>query len=249
LISSAVTISVLPVSSPPSVHDYDVCGQGAAMLSASSNETINWYTVANGSAPVFTGNNYTTPLITQPAVYYAAAGDVCPSPRVPVNVNVLQPPVVNLGNDTMVVSAATVTLDAGAGYASYSWSDGSTTQVIQVQSPSTTWVVVTDNAGCTGSDTININTPTGFEELLVHGYSVYPNPANDKINYTIDLGVDENMLVELFDAAGRIVSQFTVHGHGKVHGEMDVAKFSKGIYVLSFVSDHESKKMLLKIKS
>jgi hypothetical protein len=249
LISTPVTVSVTPVSDPPLVHDYSVCNQGTASLNATSNETVNWYSVPTGSAPLFTGNNYVTPLLTQTVTYYAEAGLVCPSQRIPVNVNILQSPVPFIGNDTIVVTGSTVTLDAGSGYASYEWSDGSTSQVIQVQSPATAWVSVTDSAGCSGSDTINISTPTIASEIDGPGYSVYPNPVIDKLNYDVDLGQDEHMLVQLIDASGRTVNQTTIHGHGFVHGVMDVDNIAKGIYVLSFISDHESMKVLLKIKS
>ncbi|MBX3396857.1 MAG: hypothetical protein KF841_15985 [Phycisphaerae bacterium] len=56
-----------------------------------------------------------------------------------------------------VCAGTPVTLDAGAGYASYLWSPGGEiTQTIEVTSSGTYSVTVTDGSGCTGSDDITI---------------------------------------------------------------------------------------------
>jgi len=47
-------------------------------------------------------------------------------------------------------------LDAGIGYYSYSWSNGSTGQWVIADKPDTYWVTVTNSLGCSGSDTINV---------------------------------------------------------------------------------------------
>jgi hypothetical protein len=44
-----------------------------------------------------------------------------------------------------------VTLDAGVGYAGYAWSNGATTQTIEVRDTGSYWVEVTDPNGCRGS--------------------------------------------------------------------------------------------------
>jgi len=64
---------------------------------------------------------------------------------------------VQLGGDTSLCDGETLTLDAGNPGASYSWSDGSMNQTLTVSQTDTYSVTVTDNAGCTGSDSIAIN--------------------------------------------------------------------------------------------
>jgi hypothetical protein len=63
-------------------------------------------------------------------------------------------PVVNLGPDTSACGA--IVIDAQNSGATYLWSENSTTQTITV----TANVWVTDGAGCTGSDTINLTINT-----------------------------------------------------------------------------------------
>lgn len=71
---------------------------------------------------------------------------------VQVTVNVATPP--DLGNDTAFCFGNQLTLNAGAGYASYQWQDGSTSQFLQVTQSNMYHVVITDANGCQASDTI-----------------------------------------------------------------------------------------------
>src|SRR5206468_1287474 len=71
---------------------------------------------------------------------------------------------VNLGNDTAFCSnQGSLVLDAGAGFATYLWSDSSTGQTLTVTTSGTYWVQVTDS-NCTASDSINV---TVFDSPVV----------------------------------------------------------------------------------
>jgi uncharacterized protein (TIGR02145 family) len=74
----------------------------------------------------------------------------------------------NLGPDQIMCQGGTKILDAGAGWTSYLWSTGATTQSITANAPGTYWVNATD-PGCTLSDTAVV--------------SLYPIPL-------VDLGPD-----------------------------------------------------------
>ncbi|WP_298741089.1 gliding motility-associated C-terminal domain-containing protein [uncultured Chitinophaga sp.] len=69
---------------------------------------------------------------------------------------VLDSPKVNLGADTLVCDGAAVRLDAGSGYNSYQWSNGATTQQIDV-TQSGTYSVNVSNGGCTVTDDKIVN--------------------------------------------------------------------------------------------
>jgi hypothetical protein len=73
-------------------------------------------------------------------------------------------PTVDLGIDQEVCGEATVTVDAGAGFISYLWSDNSTGQTADLES-GTHWVEVSDGS-CTGSDTIVISANPNPEPTL-----------------------------------------------------------------------------------
>ncbi|MGZ3862455.1 MAG: T9SS type B sorting domain-containing protein [Bacteroidia bacterium] len=47
------------------------------------------------------------------------------------------------------------TLDAGPGFSNYFWSTGASTQTISINAPGKYWVTVTNDQGCTRTDTVN----------------------------------------------------------------------------------------------
>lgn len=63
-------------------------------------------------------------------------------------------PVVSLGANVSKCPTDSVTLNAGAGFSSYSWSSGATTQSIKVAAPGQYIVTVSNADGCTAKDTI-----------------------------------------------------------------------------------------------
>ncbi|MFZ9955825.1 MAG: gliding motility-associated C-terminal domain-containing protein [Flavobacteriales bacterium] len=70
---------------------------------------------------------------------------------------------VNLGNDTSLCAGANITLNAGAGYTSYVWSNNFTTSTITVALAGKYFVTVKNATGCSASDTINITTSNSLK--------------------------------------------------------------------------------------
>lgn len=118
-------------------------------------------------------------------------------------------PNVNLGNDTTICIGDTLTLDAGAGYASYLWSDNSRNQTLRVWRKATYNVLVTSDKGCETLDEINIDTVRCANSLgsaMLDGVRVYPNPARSVVNIDFgDLKGKVNFI--LSDALGREIIQ------------------------------------------
>ncbi|HZG01757.1 MAG TPA: gliding motility-associated C-terminal domain-containing protein, partial [Chitinophagales bacterium] len=66
-------------------------------------------------------------------------------------------PVVDIGNDTLLCPGESITLDAGNPGMAYQWSNGATTQTLNLQIDQTSILAVSvDNAGCTATDQIMI---------------------------------------------------------------------------------------------
>lgn len=65
---------------------------------------------------------------------------------------------VSLGADTSICTNSTFSLNAGVGLAAYLWSTGETTPSIAVTQPGVYTVAVADIQGCTGADTITVDT-------------------------------------------------------------------------------------------
>ncbi|MES2544176.1 MAG: PKD-like domain-containing protein [Bacteroidota bacterium] len=81
--SKEVTVSVTP---PPTAVGATKCINNSVDLSVTGcSGTVNWFAAATGGTSIFTGSNYTTPVLTTTTTYYAScivAG--CESARVPV---------------------------------------------------------------------------------------------------------------------------------------------------------------------
>ncbi len=81
------------------------------------------------------------------------------------------PPVVDLGPDQLLCSGCNITIDAGAGYADYLWSNGQTTSTINVNTPGTYSVTVTNIGACSKTDEIEIITVLPSELTYFQGKS------------------------------------------------------------------------------
>ncbi|QQS30856.1 MAG: S8 family serine peptidase [Sphingobacteriales bacterium] len=64
---------------------------------------------------------------------------------------------VNLGADTVLCNGGTLNLNAGAGFESYLWSNGSTTESITASESGVYSVTITNDIGCSATDEIDIS--------------------------------------------------------------------------------------------
>jgi len=146
-----VTIRPTPVATTS--PDTSVCLGNSIMIKAFGGATYNWnpdptLTPSNVFDPIVTPTANTTYLVTVSSNFGCTN-----SADVTVNVNTLPAPVITPSGQTGFCDTASVnvSLDAGAGYASYLWSTGATTQVINVTQPGNYSVTVVDPKGCTGT--------------------------------------------------------------------------------------------------
>lgn len=143
-------------------------------------------------------------------------------------VGVFATPVVNLGEDYQVVTAIEYVLDAGAGFVSYLWHDGSTGQTFTVKTPgiNACAVTVTDLNGCPGYDETEIMLAVpdiGVVEI------VHPKTS-------CGLGPDENVQVAIqnlgnwdIDKSATIAVAYSVNGKAAVTENVSLnATFENG---------------------
>lgn len=148
-------------------------------------------------------------------------------------------PFIHLGNDTLICDLSLpFTIDAGAGFTSYLWQDGSTGQTFSVTTVGThnLSISVANNDGCTNSDTIVIVATicTGSKEVALSGnFSIFPNPASEEINIRFeDFEVGEYTL-SLLDIASRLLLQKKISlasPHQQI--SIDAGTLPTGIYWL-----------------
>lgn len=107
-----------------------------------------------------------------------------------VYIDVLESPAfVNLGPDTSICPANSITLNAHTGFASYNWQDGSTDSIFMVTAPGKYYVQVTN--GCSGvmSDTVNITADqpvivnAGIDRIKCNNDTIHLNAPPGFVSY------------------------------------------------------------------
>jgi hypothetical protein len=67
--------------------------------------------------------------------------------------------------------------------------------------------------------------------------NVFPNPANDKINLSIDAKTKFSGKITMTDINGRIVNEFQVTPSLEVKHVLDVRSLANGFYTITFSND------------
>lgn len=156
--------------------------------------------------------------------------------------DVLFSPTVDLGLDTIVCDTANFILDAGAGFASYSWNTGALTPSISPDelTDSLYIVTVTDAAGCSASDTVIVEVEicSGIKDnSLTNSFKIAPNPSAGIFTITAKGVNKENGKLLIRDISGKaIYTEEIIINSGEFKKEIDIHDFAKGIYFMTFNS-------------
>ncbi len=149
----------IAISDAPTVNlgaDIAVCNNGLSTLDAGASAVGYTYTYA-WSTLLHPATIATTQVISvdSSATYIVLVNNgygVTDADTIVVTVNPL--PVISLGSD--VTSCLTSTIDAGAGFTSYLWSNAEATQAITANSTGNYWVEVENSFGCFNRDTVHV---------------------------------------------------------------------------------------------
>jgi hypothetical protein len=240
---AAVLAVITPIPDPPTSSDQSRCADGSVTLNATSGTQVYWYDDPIAGNLLHTGSSFTTPLLTTTTPYYVEAGFDCRSSRDTVIAIIHDLPVVFLGNDTSIASGNTVTLDAGAGFVSYAWSTGASTQMITVGVNGTYSVLVLDSNGCANTDFIFVQVVVGVDEMSVNSsVFVYPNPVYELLNIEVLSGQNSDCRIQLLDVQGRVLqSKEERLSSGKNNFNLDLMNTAKGIYFLEIYTEQSRK--------
>jgi gliding motility-associated-like protein len=122
-VTATVTISLTITSTIPEER----CGDGTVTLKATaSSGDINWYDSASAGTLLYSGNAFTTPIISATTTFYAeAVVNGCSSTRVGVLATVY--PINTIKQEIILCQGESVTLNASIENMNYLWSPGGET--------------------------------------------------------------------------------------------------------------------------
>ncbi len=149
----------------------------------------------------------------------------------------------NLGNDSLVCVNDFVTINAGAGYQSYAWTDGTTGQYITL--PTTfadtlyAGVTVVDGSGMTGNDSVMyiVDVCNSVDQIAGTVVSVYPIPSSGKVNIS---KLPVSYFLNVYDITGRAI----IRNSFVPSNEIKTVDLESGLY--SFIISTSDKKFVTK---
>lgn len=161
---TAVTVTVNPIPTAPTVSGATICsGSTATLMATGPGGTYQWYDASTGGTLLITSNNYTTGSLTSTTTYYVQTTiNGCTSPRTSVTVTVNPIPVAPTASGATICSGSTASLSATGPGGSYQWYSAATggnllatnsSYTTSALTATTTYYVQTTINGCTSART------------------------------------------------------------------------------------------------
>ena len=129
--------------------------------------------------------------------------------------------------------SATVTVSGGQSPYTFIWNTSPNQYNISATNlyPATYQVVVSDNNGCSITDSIAIHFRSGVSEINISSLiTIYPNPATDKINIQVSSFLSKsNSTVTIYNITGQVVKREALKHNQQ---QINVADLNNGIYTI-----------------
>ena len=111
----------------------------------------------------------------------------------------------SLGRDSAICSGQSIVLSPGP-FANYLWQDNSTSPLFNVTQTGKYWVRVTNNAGCIGSDTVNITAIIGCDDIYFpNAFTPNADGRNDYFGPLGNVFEVRNYRLLVYDRWGELV--------------------------------------------
>lgn len=225
------TANIVVGSAPAiTVNSASICTGGTATLTASGVSSYTWNTGSNASS--ISVNPTSTTIYTVSGNLAGCGSTAVSTATVTFNTN----PTVTLGMvpSPLCVNSTTVALSGSPAGGTYSGAGVSGSTFDPSVSGAGTFTInyaYTDANSCSNSanQSVVVSLCTGIEELNASNVLVYPNPAKDAVNVSIDGVSIDNATIELYDAIGKLVTSEKVNTSVTT---ISVSHLAKGMYTI-----------------
>ena len=232
--TSAVLITITTAPNADAGIDTVICKGNNVQLLATGGNSYLWSPVT-GLSDATIANPIASPTTT--TTYTVTVTSTCGSATDNVKVTVDNITAPSIGKDTTLCDGDFIILNAGAGYDSYSWSTGATTQTINFDNSILglgtfhVWVDVAKGK-CSSTDTINLTYTAclGIKELSNNiSIKVSPNPSNGLTNINVN-GLNSEANFSIYSLQGQAVYTNTINGNSSI--KVDLTNVPKGVYFI-----------------
>ncbi len=223
--SDTVTLTERPAPAFTLTDNENLCnGQSRTLRGPGGYDVYQWQDLSATDSFVVTGGG----------TYWLTVRDEFNCPYTDsVTITVRANPTTFLGNDTTITWGDTITLDAGAGFASYLWSTSESTQTIRVSDEGTYSVIITNEYGCTGSDEINIDTMfVNIDELISQSVKLYPVPASAYVMLELGNIPGGDITIEMIDLNGKVIYTEEVKVGASSLRRIDLTNVNSGLHLV-----------------
>ncbi len=172
--TASYTVSQLPVPIPNITGPASLCVNGDAILNAGAGyDSYLWSTGSPNQLAAVTGPGIYQVTVTQNGCQ--GTGQI----MIQLSPDLLVTPT----GDNTICPGQSADINAGGGYASYQWNNGSQEQINTVTAPGTYSVTVEDNQGCTGTASFTVSPVLPPEPSITGNLAICPGNST-----TLDAG-------------------------------------------------------------
>ncbi len=153
-------------------------------------------------------------------------------------------PDTDLGSDTTICEGSSLTLNAGIGFTTYRWDNGTINRERSVNSAGTYVVTVTNNNGCEDVDSIEVNVEvcSGIDEGSFARIKIYPNPTGNELHIQLPAeGVALNEL-RILDVNAKLLLSRSIN---ELETNLDLSDLASGIYFIELSGEGQMLKYKL----
>ncbi len=212
-----VDLKIIELPEAPFTNDIQICEGEEIPVLVGGGEGIRWYDSPDLIKVIYTGKEF-MPLLEEPGSFnYFITQTVqgCEGPAHMVSVKIVEDPVIDLGEDTLILVDQSILLGPYPVEYQYLWSNTSTDPFYLVSGSLAGTgehiiSVQVSNSGCIYKDTIRITVQDNagvFVNDPGEYIRVYPNPTSDIIYVQFERDISSEVRLELFESRGAIVQR------------------------------------------
>ncbi len=168
-----------------------------------------------------------------------------------MQVVVIPVPEVNLGSNKRIKNNEILELEVDSTFSNFLWNDSINSPSFIFSGKETgigrhfVYVSVTSN-GCSNADTILVTVDDSLLQEKTPFFEIFPNPVKDNIKVYMYNENGDNLVIELFDYAGRkFYTKKLKHATENIELDVPVNQLDEGIYILRVKGNNRNNSILV----